>query len=185
MDRHGFSIELRKIHWLKNDGNDDQDDRCAHGKVKVTIGNEIVADNADDSNDWWSLTAMALHLLRTLDMNHTSEAPVGGCLVPGEGHHIDHLENDPMVHIETAYPMVEGKNWWVIHQAPNVKLVSESANETIIPFENYRNEVLNFVDQVEHFYKKSKPKLLPEDDYDKKGYLKLWNEWNSRRRKWK
>jgi hypothetical protein len=179
-----FKIELKSIHWLQNYGDQDEDDRCAHGKVRITIGDDIVADNSTDPNDWWSLTAMGLHLLRTLEMNHTSENPVGDCLVPGEGHHIDHHQNDPIVHIETAYPMVKGENWWVIHQDTNVKLVTESSNETIIPFESYKNEVLNFVDKVQGFYKSSKPKTLPEDKYDKDGYIKLWQEWDLRRNKY-
>jgi len=97
LNNGGFKIELKKIHWLENYGDEDNLDLCAHGKVRVTINDEIVADNSEDANDWWSLTAMALHLLRTLEMNHTAESPVGDCLVPGEGHHIDHRKHDPIV----------------------------------------------------------------------------------------
>jgi len=118
-------------------------------------------------------------------MNHTSENPVGDCLIPSEGHHIDHHQKDPIVHIETVYPMVEGKNWWVIHEGTHVKLITESSKETIISCEDYKNEVLTFVDKVYEFYKSSKPKTLPEDNYNKEGYLKLWAEWESRRNKWK
>ncbi len=183
MSSHAFKIELKKIHWLENYGDEDHLDLCAHGKVRVTIGNEIVASNSSDPNDWWSLTAMALHLMRTLEMSHTFENPVGDCLVPGEGHHIDHLMNDLNVHIETLHPMVKGKNWWVIHQNSNVKLISESSNETIVRFNDYKSEVLDFVDKVQEFYRASKPKTLPEDEYDKEGYLKLWAEWKLRRSK--
>lgn len=185
MNRKIFKIELKKIHWLENYGDEDNLDLCAHGKVCVTISDEIIADNSSDSNDCWSLTAMALHLLRTLELNHTSESLVGDCLVPGEGHHIDHHQNDPMVHIETVYPMVEGKNWWVIHQDNQVRLLTKSNSETIIPFEDYKYEVLKFVDKVQDFYESSKPKTLPKDEYDKDGYLKLWKEWELRRNKWK
>jgi hypothetical protein len=180
-----FKIELKKIHWLANYGDENELDLCAHGKICVIIGNEIVADNSPDSNDWWSLTAMALHLLRTLEMNHTSENPVGDCLVPGEGHHIDHHPNNPIVHIETAYPMVEGKNWWVIHLDKQVKLITESSKEVVIQFVDYKSEILSFVDKVQCFYNTSKPKTLPENEYDKEGYLKLWKEWKLRRNKWK
>jgi len=179
-----FKIELKKIHWLENYGEEDNLDLCAHGKVCVTINEEIIADNSDDPNDWWSLTATALHLLRTLELNHTSVNPVGDCLIPGEGHHIDHHKNDPIVHIETVYPMVDGRNWWVIHEDNKVKLVTESSKETIISFEHYKSEVLYFVDKVHDFYKTSKPKTLPEDKYDREGYLKLWKEWEMRRNKY-
>lgn len=185
LENKKFKIELKKIHWLESYGDQDEDDRCAHGKVCVTIDDEIIVDNSSDPNDWWSLTAMALHLLRTLEMNHTSENPVGDCLVPNEGHHIDHHQNDPVVHIETVYPMVKGKNWWVIHQDSEVKLITESSNETIVPFDDYKSEVLTFVDKIQNFYKTSKPKILPEDEYDKEGYIKLWREWELRRSKFR
>jgi hypothetical protein len=81
--------------------------------------------------------------------------------------------------------MVEGKNWWVIHQDNQVRLLTKSNSETIIPFEDYKYEVLKFVDKVQGFYESSKPKTLPKDEYDKDGYLKLWKEWELRRNKWK
>jgi len=49
-----FKIEFKKIHWLENYRDEDELDRCAHGKVCVTISDEIVADNSADPNDWWS-----------------------------------------------------------------------------------------------------------------------------------
>ncbi|MEZ5009298.1 MAG: hypothetical protein R2753_14240 [Chitinophagales bacterium] len=73
----------------------------------------------------------------------------------------------------------------VVHQDNQVKLMTESNSETIIPFEDYKYEILKFVDKVQDFYKLSKPKTLPEDEYDKEGYLKLWKEWELMRKKWK
>jgi hypothetical protein len=177
-----FKIEIISTHWLEN--YDDPDDRCVHGKVKVIFGNEIVAENSDDPNDWFTLSAMALHLLRTLETNHTEETPVAQCLVPGDGYHIDHRENQFQVHIETLYPMVYGYNWWVTHIKDKVKLETIIGNISIIPFEIYKKEILNFADKIEEFYKKSSPKNLPEIEYDKIGYLKFWNEWHTRRNNW-
>jgi hypothetical protein len=182
MIRQEFSINLIKLHWLEN--YDDPDDRCAHGKVRVLIGNEIVADNTEDINDWWALSAMALHLLRTLETNHTEKTPIAQCLIPGEGHHIDHKEDDFTVHIETAYPMVNGCNWWVTHSKNKVTLETKSGFSIPIPFETYKQEVITFVDKIEDFYKKSSPKNLPIDKYDRDGYLKFWKEWHFRRNKW-
>jgi hypothetical protein len=180
-----FKIHLKKIHWLQNFGDDDDLDLCAHGKVQVIIGNEIIADNNHDENDWWCLSAMALHLLRTLDMNHTKENPVGDCLVPANGHHIDHHKDDPFVHIETEYFISgAGENWWVVHLGDKVRLETESTKVIVIPFINYKEQVLSFADKVQDFYKISKPKKMPDDHYDKEGYIKLWKEWNERRSKW-
>ena len=182
MTKEEFNIEIIKLHWLENF--DNPEDRCVHGKVRVKIGSEIVEDNTDDINDWWTLNAMALHLLRTLETNHTKTSPVAQCLVPGEGHHIDHNENDFSVHIETAYPMVSGRNWWVTHFENEIILETENGNKTSIQFQTYKKEVLAFADKVEDFYKTSSPKKLPENKYDRDGYLKFWNEWNVRRNKW-
>lgn len=178
-----FNIDLLKIHWLDNF--DDPDDRCAHGKIRVTIGDEIVADNSANPNDWWTLSATALHLLRTLESNHTKTNPVAACLVPGEGHHIDHHENNPVVHIETAYPMVSGRNWWVTHLDNKVRLETATGHSISIPFDDYKQQVLSFVDKVEAFYNNSKPKNSPDNKYDREAYTKFWTEWKNRRDKWK
>lgn len=177
-----FKIELIKLHWLEN--YDDPDDRCAHGKIKVIIGDEIIIENSDEPNDWFTLSAMALHLLRTLETNHTKEKPVAQCLIPGEGHHIDHKEEEFQVHIETAYPMVYGYNWWVIHVEENVTIETEKGKLITIPFKIYKQEILSFTDKIECFYKESSPKKLPNSEYDREGYLKFWNEWTIRRNKW-
>jgi hypothetical protein len=177
-----FNIELIKLHWLEN--YDDPDDRCVHGKVRIIIGGEIVVNNSDDPDDWFNLSAIAIHLLRTLETNHTEESLVAQCLIPREGHHINFRENEFQVHIETAYPMAGGHNWWVTHLENNVTIETERGDFTTIPFNYYKNEVLNFVDKVKGFYKESSPKNLPYDDYDKVAYLKFWNEWSVRRNLW-
>ena len=53
--------------------------------------------------------------------------------------------------------------------------------EAIIDLENYKNIVLHFADKVEAFYKTSLPKIIPTDDFDKKGYLTFWKEWHQLR----
>ena len=64
-------------------------------------------------------------------------------------------------------------------------LITESKKETIISFESYKNEVINFVDKVDEFYKISKPKTLPHDDEsEKEGYLRLRSEWKKIRNKY-
>jgi len=181
-----FSIQLISIHWLEK--YDDADDRCAHGQIRIIINNEIIVDEQPD-DEWWTLSAAAFHLLRTLEIDHTTNKPVADCLIPSEGHHIDHHKNDPFVHIETAYPMARGLNWWVIHNGNNVILDTENKLKISIPFSLYKQQVLSFVDKVETFYKNSKPKNMPNseydpDGYDREGYIKFWAEWHHRRNKW-
>jgi len=176
MGNSQFKIELKNIHWLENFGEQDDLDLCAHGIIFITIGNEIVADNTENNFDC-ALTGTALHLLRSLESNHTAENLVGERLIPGEGHCLIPIDNNS-VHVVTAYPNVRGWNWWVVHEKDKVRLITESKKEIIISFERYKSEVINFVDKVDEFYKISKPKTLPHNNENEKvGYLRLRSEW--------
>jgi len=75
---------------------------------------------------------------------------------------------------------------WEILNLPNnmVKHISESGQEVTIDIEEYKKLVLDFADKVEEFYKTSKPKLIPEDDFAKSGYLTFWREWKALRAQW-
>lgn len=172
-----FDIEILDIHWLEN--TPEEIDLCAHGQVKVTIGNEIIVDRGEKQNHW-TLSAMAVHLLRTIENNHNSENLVGEHLIPCCGHHIDHLENSTKVHIQGCFT---GINFWVQHLDQNIKLTTETNTEIVITKKEYKNEIECFADKVEEFYKTSKPKQIPKDNYDRIGYEMMWNEWNLIRNK--
>ena len=175
-----FNIELLEINWI--DEVDDQTDLCAHGNVKLTIGNEIVVDKTEEM-DHWNLRAMGMHLLRTLKDNHTEEKLVGEHLIPCCGHHIDFLENEKKVHIQGCFT---GHNFWVRHENKKVELTTETGKTQIVMnFEEYKNVILDFVDKISDFYSDSLPRILPEDEYDKIAYSKFWDEWNERRTEWK
>lgn len=178
MKKESFKIELLDIHWLKD--SDEQTDLCAHGQVKVTVGNEIIVDRQGIENHW-TLSAMAMHLLRTLEKNHVKDDVVGEHLIPCCGHHIDHLEEELDVHIQGCFT---GVNYWVEHQGDNLYIATENECQIEIEFKEYKTQILNFADEIEQFYKQSKPKILPEDDYDRKGYQMFWQEWNRRKAKW-
>jgi hypothetical protein len=180
MNNHNFHIGTLKLHWIDN--SDEEIDLCAHGQVRVTIGTEIVVDKNGQSEMHWTLSAMAMHLLRTLEQNHEPENVVGEHLIPCCGHHIDHLPNNSVVHIQGC---MTGYNFWVKHNSNSVDLTTESGNSVTVDFEQYKNQVLRFVDGIEDFYRRSKKKVLPEDAYDRTGYLMFWEEWNSRKAKWK
>jgi hypothetical protein len=50
---------------------------------------------------------------------------------------------------------------------------------SFISNENSKRElVIEFVSEVEKFYKERKPKEIPEDEFDRKGYEAFWKEWN-------
>lgn len=172
-----FQIELLDIHWLED--TPEEIDLCAHGQVKVKVGEEVIVGRRENENHW-TLSAMAMHLLRTLEKNHEENDLVGEHLIPCCGHHIDHFNDELDVHIPGCFT---GVNYWVKHQNKEVKLETKKGNQVIIPIEEYKSEVLAFVDKVEDFYKRGKPKKLPDDDYDRNGYEKFWQEWKRRKQK--
>ena len=175
MNNRQFEIEILNIHWLEN--TPEEIDLCAHGQVKIRIGNEIIVDKGESENHW-TLSAMVIHLLRTINNNHNKENLVGEHLIPCCGHHIDHLENEESVRIQGCFT---GINFWVEHTEQKVKLTTELQNVIYISKSEYEAEIKNFVDKVEIFYNVSKQKEMPNDNYDRIGYEKMWIEWRRRR----
>ena len=94
------------------------------------------------------------------------------------------VKNDDFVNI-LGCP--NGIDWTIIHKENNkIKFITEKRTEAEIYFNNYKNIVLEFADKIEEFYKKSKPKIVQqENDFNLKGYSAFWNEWHLLRTKWK
>ena len=178
MTDNKFSIELLKANWISE--TDTQTDLCAHGQLKVVIGNEIIVDQNENSE--WTISATALLLLRTLERNHTKENPVGDQLIPCCGHFLVFDNDMDEVYIGSC---PSGIDWELKHKNGTVTLKTENGIETEIDFTHYKSQVLEFVDKVEKFYKDSIEKEIPKDDFDKTGYLQFWKEWREKRNKWK
>ncbi|MCI6737350.1 MAG: hypothetical protein MR593_04425 [Intestinibacter sp.] len=66
-----------------------------------------------------------------------------------------------------------------LHGEVNVTI----GGETLIDIDEYTKVVFDFADKIEVFYKSCKEKVLPDDDFDREGYIKFWREWNNRRHK--
>lgn len=75
----------------------------------------------------------------------------------------------------------KGIDWTVRHQTEGIEIILEDGETTLIDPDEYKKEVFSFADKVERFYLSSSPKKLPEDEFDKNGYLAFWNEWHRRR----
>lgn len=172
MNNKLFEIEILNIHWLENV--DEEIDQCAHGQVMVRVGNEIIVDRSIKDYHW-TLSAMALHLMRTTESNHNTESLVGDHLIPCCGFHIDHIENENSVYIQGCF---SGVNFWVNHKKSNIELTTINGTEILISKEQYTYEIMKFVDEVKAFYDSSKPKLVPEQEYDRIGIEKFWKEWD-------
>lgn len=74
-----------------------------------------------------------------------------------------------------------GIDWSVLHENDNVKIILKNGYEEIVPLNEYKNEVFKFADMIEDFYKSSLPKTLPQNEYERNGYLTFWKEWHRRR----
>jgi len=172
-----FEIKILDLHWIKNV--DDPADLCAHGHVFVRIGNEVISD--EESADV-TLSSTALYLMRTLTQNYKKDDYVSQ-LLPCCGHFFIADEGYNSVNI-LGCP--NGIDWTIIHTDDNkVQHTSEYGQQAVVDEATYQQIVLDFADQVENFYKSSLPKTIPNDNFDKAGYLTFWKEWRNLRDKWK
>ena len=171
-----FHIEILSLYW-KDETTDYPDDLCLHGDVVVTIGEEIL------EYECANVSATALLLLKTLTESCVKKEQWGTQMLPCCG--FTFFPNDALDTVDIC-GCPNGIDWTIIHIDDNkVKHISDSGEEATIDETTYQKIVLDFADQVENFYKLSSPKIIPSDDFDKKGYLTFWKEWRHLRDKWK
>ena len=163
-----FKIEVENFEWI--DGSlDNENDLCLHGHATAYIGEKKLEYDA-------TVSATALYLLKTLTENHIINEDnqmlpcCGFSMIPDE-----ELGN------VTIIGCPNGIDWSVIHEDNSVRLILEDGTQEIVPISEYENEVFRFVDKVEDFYMSCSPKKMPEDEYDRNGYIAFWNEWYRRR----
>jgi hypothetical protein len=168
-----FDLQILETFWLSDTRT--EYDLCAHGKVRVTLGSHSFV------NESATISATALVLLRSLERNHSEQFPLGEHLLPCCGHFLIYTKEMKEVLISGCF---SGDNWAIIHQQNTVLLKMENGSNTIVSFSAYKQTVLRFVDQVEQFYENSPKKVLPEEDFDRVGYLRFWKEWRLHRAKW-
>jgi len=172
-----FEIKILDLHWIRNI--DDGNDLCVHGHLYLKIGNQVISDK--EMGDW-TLSSTALSLLRTIDHNY-ERGMHGNQLLPHCGHFFIPDDKEETVIVQGCDT---GIDWKITHMDDSkVKHALENGDMIVIDKEIYKTIVLNFADQVEQFFKDSKPRNIPEDDFEKKGYLTFWREWRSLRDKWK
>lgn len=173
-----FELKLLSLYWLDNIR--EEIDLCAHGKLFVKIGNEIICD---ENTFEITVSSTALYLMRTLEEDYNS-GNYAGQLLPCCGFNfVAENKEDDFVNILGCPSEID---WAVIHRNNNVRLITEKGTEAEIDFENYKEIVLNFADKIESFYKGSKPKLVEEqNEMNVIGYPAFWNEWNKLKSKWK
>lgn len=164
-----FAIGVAELCWL--DGQPEETDLCAHGIVRIRLGESALEGEV-------SMSAAALHLLRTVRDDHEPDEmaklfPTDGfCWTPSGA--------------ATPYPIYLGGcpnggfDGTVTHEGNAVRIALEGLPEVRVPLEAYRAEVFRFADAVEGLFAAGKPKII-QDDLDKLWYPAFWEEWRGHR----
>lgn len=157
------------LHWL---GPEPEHDLCAHGGVEVVIDGEVFV-----AEDDVTVSTGAVHLLRTLERDHTPEAPVAEHLLPHCGHF---MVVDPDTGEAFNIGCPQGANWWVRHDGADVVLAREDGPERHVRRGEWVRAVAEFADAVAAFYAASPPRQ-PSSRIDAEWLQALRDEWNRRR----
>ena len=172
-----FDIKILDLHWISNI--DNCDDLCAHGHIYLKIGEQVISDY--ETGDW-TLSSTALYLLRSIEFDYEQD-DYGNYILPHCGHFFIADDKEESVVIQGCDI---GIDWKILHtDSKNVTHILENGYEITINKEIYRKIVLEFADKIEQFFKDSKQKRIPSDDFEKKGYLTFWKEWRNLRDRWK
>ncbi|MBR0124585.1 MAG: hypothetical protein IJM03_04485, partial [Treponema sp.] len=178
-----FKIDVDSFYWIDSD-DANTGDLCLHGHVRVQIGSY-------QSEDYGTVSASALYLLKTLSRNHIPESEIQ--LVPCCGHSmfaISSLESNPEA--EDDYGELceilgcpNGLDWTVKHEGDFVRLISDSGQTVCLPFEEYKAEIFAFSNKVKAFYDSSLPRDVSNyDAVDIEGFKAFCAEWKMHYEKW-
>lgn len=163
-----FVIDVDRFSWICGPDNDPED-LCLHGHVTVQIGKTVMEYDG-------TVSATALYLLKTLTEDKImSKGDLQ--MVPCCGHFL--IANADLSKV-TISGCDNGLDWSVVHQGDGVRLILPSGEETWVSLRDYRQQALRFADKVKCYYDSCLPKKIPEDEFDRNGYIAFWNEWRRR-----
>jgi len=138
------------------------------------LANDRILLDAPDND--LAVSTGALHLLRTLEADHSAASPLAEHLIPHCGH---------AMWIDQESGLVEnmgcnqGVNWWVTTRDGRVELVIETDRVQIRQNE-WAEAVCQFADAVDAFYVASEPKT-PENEDEREWFASFRSEWKARR----
>lgn len=163
-----FKLKVKNLTWI--DGrSDNPEDSCLHGDIRVRLGKTILEYEA-------TVSATALYLLKSLEYDHI--AGEGLPFLPCCGNTL--IPNKDFSEVEII-GCDNGIDWTLLHEREKVRILFEN-EEVVLPFEEYKAEVLRFADTIEAFYLSCSPKVF-HDEFEEEGYRTFWNEWKRRRAK--
>ncbi len=167
-----FSIEITNPIWIC-DNPDDPYDLCSHGHVTLRYGDEVFAE--DDV----ATSAAALMLMRSLENDHIPNPKEPPQLLPHCGHTMWPQEDSDDVMLLGCPSGIDPE---VRHIEGKIALTFADGRILRISKEEYAAAILGFIHEVENFYAACSPKILPNDDFDRRGYEIFWEEWHRRKR---
>ena len=160
-------------------------DSCAHGKIYIKIGNEVVYDG---NYKEWNVSCFVLRLMKAISIEHIED--YSSPLISKKEYKTldinDLIENNS----EETYPnaKVKDKNvidFSIIPLEDNIKIVTTNDKVVVVPMCEYRKLITELADMIEKFYADNEDKEFDElDAHDsEKEYADFWNLWNSYRRR--
>lgn len=162
-----FKIKSKDFHWIDYQSSSSED-LCLHGIVEIKINNQLIKCDC-------CVSAAALKFLKTINENHVSGLS-GNHILPCCGNTL--IANPELDNVEIV-GCDNGVDFDVRHDGDFV-IISSSEVRHKIPIQVYTYEVLKFAHEVKKFYDNSEVKLLPNDEFERDGYIAFWNEWNRR-----
>ena len=166
-----ISLIPTRLHWVKDEGEDDLNDLCAHSPIWFDIDGELLI-SPEDGN--FTVSAAAIYLLRTLEQDHTSENPVGEHLFPCCGHAIYDTGEDDVVICGCS----NGSDFSILHVGDTIQISTIDGQFYTVSIDQWRCAIMKFSDTVRQFYDSSLPKKPIQDDVA--GFAKMMDEWNRR-----
>ena len=163
-----FKISADKFEWIGGVADDPQD-LCLHSHVTVQFGDTVL-------EDYGTVSATALYLLKTLSEDKIM-AYHDIQMIPCCGHTL--IANNDLTEVIIS-GCDNGTDWSTVHEENSVRFILPSGHEEVVTLREYRYAVLDFADQVKHFYDSCTPKELPGNEFDRNGYIAFWNEWQRR-----
>jgi len=170
-------LDLLEPAWI-DDAVDNPADQCAHGKVRLVVNGTPLLEPCDGE---FTVSATALHLLRTVELDSTPDAPVAdGCqFVPCCAHSLFTAEAARFGFLATGCP--NGIELDVTHHGGTVEIVRrDTAVRAAVSAKEWRDAVLGFAVQVKRFYESSKTRLVPDDPDEQRAWSMFWSEWGDR-----
>lgn len=141
-----ITLRAESLEWIGGAA-DDPADPCAHGRVRLEVdGRAFVRPEMDV----WTVSAAGLHLLRTLDADHTRADPVtgGSQLFPCCGSSV-WLGNDGRRVVCMGCNL--GVDLEVRHVGEYVTITDAEGSQARVTNDAWRTAVLGFVEQVQEF----------------------------------